>query len=115
MFSTPVLAQAAGSGGTDLLSGQFGVFVPLIAMFAIFYFLLIRPQQRRQREHQGLIKNLRRGDIVVTSGGIVGKVVRSQDGEGEVDVEIAEGVKVKVVRSMITDVRSKTEPVKEKA
>ena len=86
-------------------------FVPFILIFVIMWFLIIRPQQRRTKEHQDLVKNVRRGDTVVTAGGIVGRVAKVSD-EAEVDVEIAEGVRVKVVRSMITEVRSKGEPVK---
>jgi preprotein translocase subunit YajC len=116
MLITPAFAQAApATGGGDLLAGQFGMIIPLVLMFVIFYFLLIRPQQRRAKEHQDIIKNVRRGDTVVTSGGLVGRVTKAVDGDAEVEVEIAEGVRVKVVRSMISDVRAKGEPVKEKA
>jgi preprotein translocase subunit YajC len=73
------------------------------------YFLLIRPQQKRQKEHRALITNLRRGDIVVTGGGIIGKIAKVVD-DNEILVEMAEGVKVRVARSMISEVRSKSEP-----
>lgn len=86
--------------------------VPLLLVFLIMYFLLIRPQQRKLKEHQALIAALRRGDQVVTGGGLIGRVTRVKDNENEIDVEIAPGVNVRVVRSTITSVVSKTEPAK---
>ncbi len=86
-----------------------GQFVPLILIFAIMYFLLIRPQQKKIKEHAAMVAALRRGDQVVTQGGVIGKVVKVKD-DGEVDVEIADGVKVRVVQSTIATVVSKTEP-----
>ena len=86
--------------------------VPLILVFLIMYFLLIRPQQRKLKEHQAMVTALRRGDQVVTSGGIVGRVTRVKEGENEVEVEIAPNVQVRVVRSTIQSVLSKTEPAK---
>jgi preprotein translocase subunit YajC len=86
--------------------------VPLILVFLIMYFLLIRPQQKKLKEHQALVAALRRGDQVVTSGGIVGRVTKVKDTENEVEVEIAPGVNVRVVRSTIQSVLSKTEPAK---
>ena len=86
-------------------------FVPLILIFAIMYFLLIRPQQKKVKEHQAMVAALRRGDQVVTQGGLIGKVVKVKD-DGEVEVEIADGVKVRVVQSTIATVVSKTEPAK---
>ena len=105
MFATPAYAQAAGGGAV----GALGSFLPLILIFGIMYFLLIRPQQKKLKEHKAMIEALRRGDQVVTQGGIVGKVVKIRD-EGEVEVEIAEGVKVRVLRGTIAQVLSKTEP-----
>ncbi len=87
-------------------------FVPFILIFVIMWFLIIRPQQRRVRAHQEMIKNVRRGDTIVTSGGIIGKVTRVQEDAVELEVEIADGVKVKLVRGMISEVRAKGEPVK---
>ena len=105
---TPAFAQAAGGGGTtDILMS----LVPFVLIFVIMWFLIIRPQQRRVKSHQELIKNVRRGDTVVTSGGIVGKVSKVID-DAELEVEIAEGVRVRLVKGMITDVRNKSEPVK---
>lgn len=86
-------------------------FIPLILIFAIMYFLLIRPQQKKVKEHQAMVAALRRGDQVVTQGGLIGKVVKVKD-DGEVEVEIADGVKVRVVQSTIATVVSKTEPAK---
>jgi preprotein translocase subunit YajC len=86
--------------------------VPLILVFLIMYFLLIRPQQRKLKEHQAMVAALRRGDQVVTSGGIMGRVTKVKDGENEVEVEIAPNVNVRVVRSTIQSVVSKTEPAK---
>ena len=86
--------------------------VPLILVFLIMYFLLIRPQQKKLKEHQAMVNALRRGDKVVTSGGIVGRVTKVHDTENEVEVEIATGVNVRVVRSTIQSVVSKTEPAK---
>ena len=87
-------------------------FVPFVLIFVIMWFLIIRPQQRRVKEHREMISNVRRGDTVVTSGGIVGKVTRVLEDSAELEVEIADGVKVKLVRGMISEVRTKGEPVK---
>ncbi len=105
---TPAFAHGtSAAGGADMIIQ----FVPFVLIFVIMWFLIIRPQQRRAKEHQEMIKNVRRGDTVVTAGGIVGRVARVSD-DAEVDVEIADGVRVKVVRAMITEVRAKGEPVK---
>jgi preprotein translocase subunit YajC len=88
---------------------SFGQFIPLILIFAIMYFLLIRPQQKKLKQHQSMVASLRRGDQVVTAGGLIGKVSKIKD-ESEVEVELAEGVKVRVVRSTIGQVLNKTEP-----
>ncbi|MDG1102915.1 MAG: preprotein translocase subunit YajC [Ascidiaceihabitans sp.] len=90
---------------------QFGQFIPLLLIFGIMYFLLIRPQQKKMKEHQTMVNGMRRGDKVVTAGGMFGKVVKVHD-EGEVEVEIADGVKVRMVQSTIAQVVSKTEPAK---
>ena len=86
-----------------------GQFIPLLLIFGIMYFLLIRPQQKKLKEHAAMVAALRRGDQVVTQGGVLGKVVKVKD-DGEVEVEIADGVKVRVVQSTIATVVSKTEP-----
>lgn len=107
MFVTPAFAQDGGAG----LSGgaAFGSLMPIVLIFIIFYFLLIRPQQKKMKEHRAMVEALRRGDQVVTSGGIVGKVSKVQD-DGFVEVEIADGVKIKLVKHTITQVLNKTEP-----
>lgn len=105
MFATPAYAQAAGAGA----GSAFASFIPLILIFAIMYFLLIRPQQKKMKEHKAMVEALRRGDQVLTQGGIVGKVTKVQE-DGQLEVEIAEGVKVKVMRHTIVQVMSKTEP-----
>ena len=84
-------------------------FLPLILIFAIMYFLLIRPQQQKVKQHKAMVEALRRGDQVVTQGGLIGKVSKVKD-EGELEVELAEGVRVRVVKSTIAQVLSKTEP-----
>lgn len=103
MFATPAYAQAAGAGSA------FASFVPLILIFAIMYFLLIRPQQKKLKDHKAMVEALRRGDQVLTQGGIMGKVLKVND-DGILEVEIADGVKVRVLRSSISQVMSKTEP-----
>ncbi|WP_342075327.1 preprotein translocase subunit YajC [Yoonia sp. SS1-5] len=84
----------------------------LLVIFAIMYFLLIRPQQKKLKEHQTMLAALRRGDQVITQGGLVAKVVKVKDDSNEVEVEIADGVKVRVIKSTITTVMNKTEPAK---
>ncbi len=111
MLITPAYAQAATSaGGNEFLIS----LLPFVLIFVIMYFLIIRPQQKRMKNHQEMLKNLRRGDSVVTAGGIVGKIVRVID-DNEIILEIAENVRVKVVRAMISDIRAKGEPVSEEA
>lgn len=106
MFPTPAFAQTAGAPSAV---GAFNLVFPFILIFIIFYFLLFRPQQKKMKEHRAMVEALRRGDQVVTSGGIVGKVSKVMD-DGFVEVEIAEGVKVKLVKHTITQVLNKTEP-----
>ena len=86
--------------------------VPLILIFGIMYFLLIRPQQEKLKEHQMMVQALRRGDQIITQGGIMGKVTKVKDDSNEVEVEIASGVNVRVIRSTIATVVNKTEPAK---
>lgn len=104
---TPAFAQGSLGGSGDMILQ----LVPFLLIFVIMWFLIIRPQQRRAKEHAEMVRNVRRGDIVVTTGGIVGKVTKVTD-DPEIEVEIAEGVRVKLVRGMIAEVRSKGEPVK---
>lgn len=105
MFATPAFAQAADGGA----AAAFTSFVPLILIFAIMYFLLIRPQQKKLKEHKAMVEALRRGDQVLTQGGIVGKVTHVNE-DGTAVVEIADNVKVKVVKATIVQVMNKTEP-----
>jgi len=107
MFISPAYAQAAGGvgGGFDVMA-----FLPLVLIFVVFYFLLIRPQQKRVKEHKAMLSKVRRSDVVVTNGGLIGTVSKVIDEKDELLVEIAEGVKVRVARSMLSDVRAKTEP-----
>lgn len=101
MLISEAYAQAGG-GTTDMLTS----LLPLVLIFVVFYFLLIRPQQKKMKEHKAMIEAVRRGDVVTTSGGIIGKVAKVQE-DGVVQLEIAEGVKIKVVKATITEVRSK--------
>ncbi len=109
MFITPAYAQGAAPAGGDFITS----LIPLVLIFVIFYFLLIRPQQKRAKEHRNMVEALRRGDQVVTAGGIVAKVTRVKEGDEEIEVEIASDVKVKLYRSTIQSVLSKTEPAKD--
>lgn len=110
MLITEAFAQGAAPapGGGDILLQ----LMPFVFVLIIFYFLLIRPQQRRMKHHQEMISNLRRGDVVVTSGGLIGKIAKVVD-ESEVVIELADDVRVRVVKSTIAEVRTKSEPVKE--
>ena len=107
MFATPAFAQAAG--GAAGAAGGLISFVPILLIFAIMYFLMIRPQQKKVKEHRAMVEAVRRGDQVITSGGLIGKVVKVAD--TEVEVELAPNVKVRVVKSTLSQVVSKTEPV----
>jgi preprotein translocase subunit YajC len=106
MFVTPAYAQAAGAAGAG---SAFASFLPLVLIFAIMYFLLIRPQQKKMKEMKAMVDALRRGDQVLTQGGIIGKVHKVGD-DGVLEVEIAEGVRVKVLKHTIAQVMNKTEP-----
>jgi preprotein translocase subunit YajC len=108
LFVTEAYAQTGGGvGTTDMLVN----FAPLVIIFAIMYFMLLRPQQRRAAEHKAMIKNVRRGDTVISNGGIIGRVTKVID-DNELEAEIADNVRVRILRSMIADVRAKGEPVK---
>jgi len=91
--------------------GAIAQFVPLLLIFGIMYFLLIRPQQKKVKEHQAMVEALRRGDQVVTQGGLIGKVSKVKE-DNEIEVELAENVKVRVVKSTVAQVLNKTEPAK---
>jgi preprotein translocase subunit YajC len=111
LFST-AYAQGFGFGDSSQAIVQ---FAPIVLIFVVFYFLLIRPQQKKAKEHKATLSALRRGDRVVTGGGIIGMVARVNPNDEEVAVDIAEGVRVKVLRSTVTAVLARTEPAKEAA
>ena len=111
MLITPAFAQAAA--GNDANSMIMSL-LPFALIFVIMYFLILRPQQKRVKEHQSMVKALRKGDTVVTSGGVVGKVTKVID-DNEVEMQIADNVRIRQMRSMIQEVRSKGEPVSETA
>src|SRR3954467_1350697 len=107
MFVTPAFAQSNPLGGDT-----FGMLIPFVLIIVMMYFLILRPQQKRMKEHTELVKNLRRGDSVVTSGGLIGKVTKVIDDE-VCEVEVADGGRVGQVRLMVSGVRAKGEPVKD--
>ena len=109
MFISTAYAQTAGAGSGGFGLGGLESMLPLVAIFVIFYFLLIRPQQRKAKEHKALLASVRRGDRVLTGGGILGLVTKVVD-EFHVQVEIAEGVRVKILKSTIADIPSRTAP-----
>jgi len=104
MLITPAYAQAGGG------VGDFSFFIPLILMFVIMYFLIIRPQQQRVKKHKEMVENVRRGDSVVTGGGIIGKAVKVN--ETDLEVEVAQGVRIKVLKHSLSEVQAKGQPVK---
>jgi preprotein translocase subunit YajC len=107
MFITPAYAQTAAAGAPDMLVS----LLPFVLIFVIMWFLIIRPQRTAAKKRDELLKNIRRNDTIVTGGGIIAKVTKVVEGEPELEVEIASGVKVKLLRSMVADVRVKGEPV----
>lgn len=90
-----------------------GLLIPMLLMLVIFYFFLIRPQSQRAKEHRERVNSVRRGDTVVTSGGMVGKVLKVSDTSDEVEIELADNLKIRVIKNTLMDVRSKGEPVKD--
>jgi preprotein translocase subunit YajC len=110
MFISPAFAQGATAGGSDMIVS----LLPFVAIFVIMYFLILRPQQKKAKQHQDMVKNVRRGDNVVTSGGLIGKVTKVVD-DDQLEVEIADGVRVRQLKSMVAEVRAKGEPVKDEA
>lgn len=113
MFVTPAFAQAAGAAAPAGALDPSGIILqlaPILILVVIFWLLIFRPQQKRAREQKAMLNAITRGDTVVTTGGIIGKVTKAVDGE-DLEIEIAQGVKVKLVRGMIADVRSKGTPV----
>lgn len=108
MFISPAYAQSAAGP-----AGDTSFLLMMLLVMGIFYFLLLRPQQQRAKEHRELVNRVRRGDTVVTSGGMIGKVTRVADNSDEVEVELSENFKIRVVKSTLMDVRSKNDPVKD--
>jgi preprotein translocase subunit YajC len=109
MLITPAFAQGSPFGGGDNMLVS---LLPFVLIFVIMYFLILRPQQKRVKQHQEMVKNLRRGDTVITSGGLIGKVTKVVDDE-QIEVELADDLRVRQMRSMIAEVRAKGEPVKD--
>ena len=114
MIISPAYAQAAGG------AGGLSSLLPFLLIFVVFYFFLIRPQQKRAKEHREMVNNVKRGDKIVTSGGLLGTVSKSVEGQETVEVEIAKDIRVSVMRTMIADLRdkkdaSKTDKAKEDA
>ena len=113
MFISTAFAQGSLFGGASGDSGgMLTSLLPFALIFVIMYFLILRPQQKRVKQHGEMVKNIRRGDTVVTNGGLVGKVTKVVD-DDQIEVEIADNVRVRQMRSMVADVRAKGEPVKE--
>ena len=111
MLITPAFAQAAAGGDANSMLMS---LLPFALIFVIMYFLILRPQQKRVKQHQEMVKNVRRGDTVVTSGGLVGKVTKVVD-DDQLEMEVSDGVKIRQMRQMISDVRAKGEPAKDDA
>jgi len=105
MLITPALAQSGGLAG-----GGLGGLMPIVLVMVIFYFLLIRPQQKRAKQHKEMLAAVAKGDKIITNGGIEGKVTKVVDDSETIEVEIAKDVKVNVIRTMIADVRGKNAP-----
>jgi preprotein translocase subunit YajC len=115
MFITPAFAQGSlfggGAGGEN---GMIMSLLPFVLIFVIMYFLILRPQQKRAKQHAEMVKNIRRGDTVITNGGLIGKVTKVVDDE-QIEIEVADDVRIRQLRTMLTDVRAKGEPVKDEA
>jgi preprotein translocase subunit YajC len=111
MLISPAYAQGSlfgGGGNADMITS----LLPFVLIFVIMYFLVLRPQQKRVKQHAEMVKNVRKGDTVITSGGLIGRVTKVVD-DDQIEVEVADGVRVRQMRSMVSDVRAKGEPVKD--
>jgi preprotein translocase subunit YajC len=108
MLISPAYAQTSPFGGSDMLTS----LLPFVLIFVIMYFLILRPQQKRVKQHAEMVKNVRKGDTVITSGGLVGRVTKVVD-DDQIEIEVSEGVRIRQMRQMISDVRAKGEPVKD--
>jgi preprotein translocase subunit YajC len=113
MFVSPAYAQGLFGGAGDSTS-MITSLLPFALIFVIMYFLILRPQQKKAKAHQDMVKNVRRGDTVVTNGGLIGKVTKVID-DDQIEIEIADEVRIRQIRQMVTDVRAKGEPVKDDA
>ena len=111
MFVTPAFAQTAAAPAGGLI----GSFLPLILIFVIMYFLIFRPQRQAMKKREAMLAAVKRGDEVVTGGGLVGKITHVDDEKGEVDVDLGGGTKVRAVRAMLADVRTKEKPAEREA
>lgn len=108
MFVSEALAQTAGAAAPASPFGDIGFFVPLILVFVVMWFFMIRPQQKKQKEHQAMIRAAKRGDRIVTSGGILGVITKANEADNDVEVEIAKDVKIRVMRNAISDIVNRT-------
>jgi len=104
MFVSEALAQTAGTAAPASPLGDIGFFVPLILVFVVMWFFMIRPQQKKQKAHQAMIRAAKRGDRIVTSGGLLGVITKANDADNDVEVEIAKDVKIRVMRHAISDI-----------
>jgi preprotein translocase subunit YajC len=111
MFISPAYAQAAAGGDTNSMLMS---LLPFALIFVIMYFLILKPQQKKVKEHNEMVKNIRRGDTIVTNGGLVGKVTKVVD-DDQVEIEISDGVRIRQLRQMVSAVRTKGEPAKDEA
>ena len=114
MFISPAFAQGSLFGGVGGDGGMLMSLLPFVLIFVIMYFLILRPQQKRVKQHAEMVKNVRRGDTVVTNGGLIGKVTKVID-DDQIEIEIADDVRIRQMRQMVSDVRAKGEPVKDEA
>ena len=113
-FAQGSLSSLFGGGASGDSGNMMMQLLPFALIFVIMYFLILRPQQKRVKQHAELVKNVRRGDTVITNGGLVGKVTKVID-DDQIEIEIADDVRIRQMRQMVTDVRAKGEPVKEEA
>ncbi len=102
MFTNAFAQSASSSAGGFSIGG----LIPFILIFVIFYFLLIRPQQKRVKEHKNMVQSLKRGDVIVSAGGIIGKIIKATDGSDQITVEISKGVNVEIARQMVSELKN---------
>lgn len=108
MFVSEALAQTTGTAAAANPMGDIGFFVPLILVFIVMWFFMIRPQQKKQKAHQALVRAAKRGDRIVTSGGLIGTISKANEADNDVEVEIAKDVKIRVMRHAISDIINRT-------